>query len=555
MTHFAYLLSALLAALPHMPAQDIIVSGPMLFPSDTETDTPPALKKAWTIKCPAEMETRTQHAYAFIAQYTDDTGKYLSRSACGAPPVRALAGGALAGAPQCKPAQAGGKPVAARSLTAVIFNPAAASPKAADAAPRLLAVTPVFIGREQFDALRKAKKRVFVNLTLELDASGAPLSYETGPEAPHVEPFKAEIDAALARWKFAPARKGGQPVASSLMVPVWLAAEEALMETGIPPSLVHRERPVYPRAMRKSGLIGDVEISFVVDKKGDVVNPVVLRSNNPGFEEAALKSVLKWKFKPGTRDGRPVHTKMQVPIRFDLEGGGRDLYEIEPPSKKQTGKMPEGLRYDTPPATRGVIHPVYPYALYAGKARGSATLLMIIDPEGRVIMVEVLEATHPEFGESGKAAVEHFEFKPAAFEGKPVTGGLKIEFKFEPRHEDTSLYSTEIKKPGRVTGPGKLDAVPKLLSQRRPMFPLGIPDDVNRGEAVVEFLIDEEGKVRLPRIKSASAPAFGYAAVQTIANWLFEAPRTGGKTTITRVRVPVSFTRKGDGGVEPGRDG
>jgi TonB family protein len=499
---------------------------------------------------------RTEHACAFIAQYTDGTGKYLSRRACGAQPVHDLAKASLPDAPQCKPAQSGGKPVAARSLIAVIFNPAAASPKAADAAPRLLAVTPVFIGQEAFDALRKARKKLFVNLTLALDATGTPLSHEIAPESSHAEPFKAEIDAALARWKFAPARKGGQPVASSLKVPVWLTVEDAVVRppsTGTPPSVVHRDPPIYPRAMKKSGLIGEVTISFVVDKKGDVTNPVVVRSNNPGFDAAAIEAVLKWKFKPGIKDGKPVSTRMQIPIIFHLDGSGRDLYEVDQPSKKQIEKMPEGVRYDTPPEPRGVIRPVYPYALYAGKApRGSATLSMLIDPKGRVVMAKVLEATHPEFGESGRAAVEHFEFKPATLKGKPVAGVLKTEFNFDPHYDDTDLYSLEIKKSERIAGAGKLDSAPKALSQRKPVFPLGVAPGTDSGTATVEFLIDKEGKVRLPRIKSASDPAFGYAAVQTVAHWLFEAPRAGGKTTITRVRVPVHFERKDGGGVKTG---
>jgi TonB family protein len=218
--------------------------------------------------------------------------------------------------------------------------------------------------------------------------------------------------------------------------------------------------------------------------------------------------------------------------------------------------MPEGLRYDTPPEPRGVIRPVYPHALYAGKApRGSATLSMLVNPKGRVIMVEVLEATHSEFGESGKAAVEHFEFKPATLKGAPTAGVLKIKFDFEPHYEDSDLHSMEAKKSGRITPAKNLDSVPKVISQRKPVFPLGIPDGVDRGSTVVEFLIDEEGKVRLPRIKTADDPAFGYAAVQTIAHWLFEAPLTGGKKTIARVQVPVAFSREAGGGSGNGGGG
>ncbi|MDR1010986.1 MAG: energy transducer TonB [Opitutaceae bacterium] len=322
LAHPAYLLSALLVAiLPNLPAQDITVSDPMMFPSNTEADTPPALKKAWKLKCPEAMKKGTEHNYAIVAQYIDAGGRHLKSNQRGAQPLAALARAELSGL-QCKPARADGKPVASRSFVAVIFNPANASLKAADAAPRLLAVAPAFISEEQFSELRKAKKSTSIKLKIELDASGALSSYAyaPGPDSSHAEPFKAAIDRALGQWKFAAARKGGQPVPSSLVAPLLLTHEDALLSLSIPPSVVRRDDPVYPRAMEKSGLVGEVVMKFVVDKNGNVTNPVVVRSNNPGFEKAAIESVLKWKFKPGMKDGAPVDTSMQIPITFELRG-------------------------------------------------------------------------------------------------------------------------------------------------------------------------------------------------------------------------------------------
>jgi hypothetical protein len=48
---------------------------------------------------------------------------------------------------------------------------------------------------------------------------------------------------------------------------------------------------------------------------------------------------------------------------------------------------------------------------------------------------------------------------------------------------------------------------------------------------------------RRPRIVSASADAFGYAAAQAAATWYFEPPLAGGKPAIVRVRVPVQFSK------------
>jgi TonB family protein len=67
---------------------------------------------------------------------------------------------------------------------------------------------------------------------------------------------------------------------------------------------------------------------------------------------------------------------------------------------------------------------------------------------------------------------------------------------------------------------------------------------MNSGEALIEFLVDEEGRARLPRMVEATHEAFAYAAMQSIASWRFEPPQRGGRDVIVRVRVPLKFTRE-----------
>ncbi|MDB6128188.1 MAG: transport protein TonB, partial [Verrucomicrobia bacterium] len=49
------------------------------------------------------------------------------------------------------------------------------------------------------------------------------------------------------------------------------------------------------------------------------------------------------------------------------------------------------------------------------------------------------------------------------------------------------------------------------------------------------------GRARLPRIVSATDPAFGWSALQAIAEWRFVPPRRGGKEEIVRARIPFDF--------------
>ena len=77
-------------------------------------------------------------------------------------------------------------------------------------------------------------------------------------------------------------------------------------------------RVEYPEFARRAGVEGQVVVQFVVDERGNVVDPVVLRSPNDLLAEAALKAVRESQFKPGQQRGRPVKVRFAVPVTFRL---------------------------------------------------------------------------------------------------------------------------------------------------------------------------------------------------------------------------------------------
>jgi protein TonB len=79
-----------------------------------------------------------------------------------------------------------------------------------------------------------------------------------------------------------------------------------------------RINPVYPFEMRRSGVKGNVLVGFIVDSNGNVREPYIVKSSSPGFEQAAIDAVLKWKFKPGKKGGVAVNTRVQQPLDFSL---------------------------------------------------------------------------------------------------------------------------------------------------------------------------------------------------------------------------------------------
>jgi protein TonB len=75
---------------------------------------------------------------------------------------------------------------------------------------------------------------------------------------------------------------------------------------------------VYPEIARLAGIEGRVFVEFVIDERGNVVNPRIVRGIGGGCDEAALAAVKKVKFKPGMQRGKPVRVRYTLPVTFKL---------------------------------------------------------------------------------------------------------------------------------------------------------------------------------------------------------------------------------------------
>ena len=80
-----------------------------------------------------------------------------------------------------------------------------------------------------------------------------------------------------------------------------------------------RVAPVYPARALSRGLEGFVDLSFTVTTTGSVENPIVLQSTSSLFERAAIRAVLKFKYKPKVVDGEAIDVAgVRNRITFEL---------------------------------------------------------------------------------------------------------------------------------------------------------------------------------------------------------------------------------------------
>jgi len=81
-----------------------------------------------------------------------------------------------------------------------------------------------------------------------------------------------------------------------------------------------RVAPVYPARALSRGLEGYVDMSFTVTTTGTVRDPVVMFSTSSLFERAAMRAVMKFKYKPRVVDGVPVDVpNVKTRITFKIE--------------------------------------------------------------------------------------------------------------------------------------------------------------------------------------------------------------------------------------------
>lgn len=88
----------------------------------------------------------------------------------------------------------------------------------------------------------------------------------------------------------------------------------------VAPKVRYDERPEYTGAALSAKIEGVVVVEVVVDETGQATNPVVVRSLDDqfGLDAAAIEAAKKWRFQPGTYQGKPVPVVVTLEMGFTM---------------------------------------------------------------------------------------------------------------------------------------------------------------------------------------------------------------------------------------------
>jgi TonB family protein len=206
-------------------------------------------------------------------------------------------------------------------------------------------------------------------------------------------------------------------------------------------------------------LDGEVELSFLVDAKGEPRNIIFLRPLGSDLDKLALRIVATDRFKPGTRDGAPVvvaeagSVKMHACLAQVEESAGnkrsflrlisQPMQDFKPvKSPKEAVLAPVEMNWnesgDFPPifdcCGHGVDAPVplvQPEAEFTPEAKkaginGDCGISLVVDANGLPHDLQVVKSLNPGLDKKAMEAIRKYRFRPAMKDGEPVPVKLFI---------------------------------------------------------------------------------------------------------------------------------
>ncbi|WP_182008972.1 energy transducer TonB [Vibrio sp. B1FLJ16] len=79
--------------------------------------------------------------------------------------------------------------------------------------------------------------------------------------------------------------------------------------------------PRYPRSARKRGIEGVALYEIWLDENGNQIKQVLIESSGAEMlDSSALRAIKQWQFSPHITGGQQVAHRVQIPVRFKLDG-------------------------------------------------------------------------------------------------------------------------------------------------------------------------------------------------------------------------------------------
>jgi TonB family protein len=371
--------------------------------------------------------------------------------------------------------------------------------------------------------------------------------------------FVEAARAATGQWLFSPALDDSKPVAGWMDVPVIFAPDNPYFK-GPSPSLPPEEQlpyqspttpaqldsdpdVAYPDSLFDRKLSGWARFSCVVMPDGSTAQPQILAATHVDFVLPAFNAVEHLKYTPRMNGDTPIQADVRGELKFNVypqdDAGALAADKITAPDGTPASA---GLRPNV------VVDPVWPYDLLIRNEGASAVVQFTVDESGSPQDVRVNGASDPSFGEALVAAVESSSFLPPAVNGHSVKVSLIKRAEYTPVDLSAQADSNPLARLIAAIRSNRIEEIQSSGAKLSPIYRLSpiYPPSLKGaggppGDAEIEFIVDRDGRARVPRIISATDNRFGWSAATAVSQWVYQVPQINGQPADVRVRIPFHF--------------
>lgn len=200
-------------------------------------------------------------------------------------------------------------------------------------------------------------------------------------------------------------------------------------EEGMSGILIRKVEPQYPTEARAKRIVGQVLLSVIIDKQGQVrdVTPIqkdwsgreAINADDPLVRAAAVEAVKQWRYFSYELNGDPIEVETSVLLQFDFT--------------HEQAQAPAKMRVSRSVMEANLLHKVDPH--YPAEARnkhihGDVILLATISKEGNITELKVVSG-HPLLADAAREAVKQWKYTPFTLNGRPVEVETVITVRFE----------------------------------------------------------------------------------------------------------------------------
>ena len=185
------------------------------------------------------------------------------------------------------------------------------------------------------------------------------------------------------------------------------------------PRVLQEVKPAYPPDAMYVGIEGTVLLECVVTTEGSVADVRVRTPLSPSLDEAAIAALRRWRFAPGTKDGKPVPVVVDVEMSFTLNAGkgprldSADVYKPGPDV--------------TAPRVLQEVKAAYTDAARQAGIQGTVGVECVVLPDGTVGRLRLTRRLDPGLDVEAVKALRRWRFAPGLRDGQPVPVQVTIE--------------------------------------------------------------------------------------------------------------------------------